>query len=185
MRGRLRTPFSGEITGAGSDKPSAGDITLIDTSTGGFVQFGWYLGSASGLPTVSTPHLFVGENIPGTTGEALQGEAGVGWGTYNLFSIQERSPGYYGFYLNGTYWFSTTYKHFNSGDARAVGEVDNDCTVMAARAFEPSPPNRTLQYRTQNTSGYQWNYFLDHRYASAGFESVPVSDIATDYAYGP
>lgn len=54
----LYAPTSDEVADYGTDKPDMGDIYII-TSAGGFVQFGWYLGSASNLPTVSTPTVFI------------------------------------------------------------------------------------------------------------------------------
>jgi hypothetical protein len=184
VKGVLRTPYSGEVSGAGAGKPSAADVYLISGSD--FVQWGWYLGSASQLPNVSTPYVFVGEYYPGQTNNELlrQGQA-LSWNTYYTFEIDFSStPGTYYFYLNGAYKFSTTRAHFTQGYAAFNGETNNTCTSMRARAYRSSSPNRTLQYLTYGSGGSVWHYFSDYRWADSGFVSTSVSDIATDWAYG-
>jgi hypothetical protein len=184
VRGVLRTPYSGEVAGFGAGKPSAADVAIINGSD--FVQWGWYLGSASQLPNVSTPYVFVGEYYPGQTNNELlrQGQA-LSWNTYYTFEVDFSStPGTYYFYLNGQYKFSTTRTHFTQGVATFNGETDNTCTSMRARAYASAPPNRTLQYLTFGSGGSVWHYFSDYRWADSGFVSTSVSDIATDWAYG-
>ena len=64
----IRTPNQADLYNYGSDMPSAADIFMFNQSGGGaFVQAGWYVGSAGGLPTATQPRVFWRENTP--TGE--------------------------------------------------------------------------------------------------------------------
>ena len=181
VHGVLRTPYSGEVTGAGTNRPSAADIYLI--SNADFVQLGWYLGSASQLPTVTTPYVFVGEFVTG--GELLRQGQALSWNTYYTFDIEFSStPGTYYFYVNGQYKFATTTVHAANWQASFTGEVGYNCTTMRGRAYASASPLRTLKYLTSGGGGSVWHYFVDSRFADTGYFSISGGDSATDYAYG-
>ncbi len=184
VMGVLKLPAAGEVTGVSSSQASVADVYLINLSD--FVQVGWYLGTASQLPTTSTPRMFVGEYYPGQyNGELLRAGPGLSWSSYHTFEISFTSTaGQYQFFLDGIYRFSTQRSHFSQGNAAFNGEVDSTCVRMEARAYRSVTPARTLEYLTYGSQGSYWHYFSDARYASSGFYSVSAGDTATDYSYG-
>ncbi|WP_328992369.1 hypothetical protein OG394_38970 [Kribbella sp. NBC_01245] len=184
----LRTPRQDEARGIGTNRPSAADIYIIQGAD--YVQWGWYLGSASQLPTVSTPHVFVGEYRPGYTNDELlrQGPA-LAWDTFYLFRIEftgeDGLPGqHYRFYFNNTYRFTTTAAHSSWGTAAFNGEVASTCTLMRARAYRSTAPTRVLMYLTYGSGGSVWHFFSDDYFNDPGFFSYDAGDIATNFAYG-
>jgi len=180
IQSQMETPYSGEITGISSSRPSGADIYLINGSD--FVQFGWYLGAASQLPYTTTPRMFIGEYYPGqTNNELLRAGPTLSWSTYYRFEIVRASNNNYTVYFQGVSQFTTKRTHFSSGGPGFNGEVDYNCTVMAARAYKNASPPRSLQYQNSSTG---WKYFADSRYASSGFYSLSAGDQATDWAYG-
>lgn len=100
VRGYLRTPYLEEVGGIGVGEPSAADVAVVNGP--GYVQVGWYVGSANGLPFAGSPRLWVAENIPGTRSEVLRAGPAIPWNSYDLYAIHESLtlPGYYDFYLN-------------------------------------------------------------------------------------
>jgi hypothetical protein len=182
VTGVLATPFSGEITG--SDISSAADIYI--GSEGDYVQVGWYLGSASQLAYVTTPHMFWGEYNPASLmyGEVLTEGPALSWGTYYSFEIAPAGNlvGKYDFFLQGMERGSTAISHFSEGLAAFNGETNDSCTIMRARAFHAASPFSTLEYKTSKTGS--WLYFNDSRWASAGYTSISGGGQGTDWAYG-
>lgn len=180
--GVIQTPYSGDITGYGSDKPSASDVYLI-TSSGGFVQIGWYVGSSSGLPYASSPRIFYGENVPGTRSELLQAGPGIGWNSADSYSVYSQGDYSYRFYVNGTYVGSTSYQHARQGEPVFNSEVEYLGTIMDSTAQSTSSPYKTLQY--ESTYGGSFAYFNDNYFGNVyGFYSGPAASSATDFTYG-
>ncbi|TWP32197.1 hypothetical protein [Leekyejoonella antrihumi] len=177
-RATIITPSPGDVYNYGSGRPTAGDIYMWYTDSSAFVQVGWYLGSASGLPTATQPRAFWGENTPG--GEALHAGSTLSWDT--VYSFQITNP------LNGTnvfnIWFEgsiiahTGYGHTLNAPG-FNGEVDYQCTRMHALAAHGTEPLSTLQYRYGS-----WYYFDGSRYADPGFYSEIFGESATNLSYG-
>lgn len=179
-------PDSGEITGISTSQPSAGDIFLTNAGLD-FVQVGWYLGSASGLPYTTTPRYFSGEYDPTTGGEVLLVGPTISFSTYHTFVIKSNGgAGDYAFYMDSVLRNVTTRNHAYLGHAAFNGEVDNTCVRMGARSYRPSPPLATLQYMTTSSGVTTQHYFTDHYYQSSDgiFVSDSAGDHSTDYAYG-
>jgi len=181
VQSQMQTPFSGEISGTGTGRPSAADIYIINGSD--FVQVGWYIGQANQLPSTSRPRLFIGEYYPGQSGnELLRAGATLSWGTFYGFEVVRETGNSYTVFLNGVSQFTTRRTHFSSGSPAFNGEVDYNCTVMAARAYRSASPPRSLQYQNSSSG---WKYFTDNRFADSGFFSLAVAgDHSTDWAYG-
>lgn len=176
----IKTPYPGDVYNYSSTQPAAADIYMFNQAGGGgFVQAGWYLGSASGLPNATQPRVFWGENTP--TGETLHAGPVLSWGT--VYSFMITNP------LNGTnkfnVWFQgniigqSTYAHSLNAPG-FTGEVSFKCTRMHGLAAHNQAPLRTLQYRYGS-----WSYFTGTRTTShTGFYSESAGDIATNYVYG-
>lgn len=176
----IETPNPGDVWNYDGLKPTAADIYMFNQSGGGgFVQVGWYLGSANGLPDATQPRLFWGENTP--TGEALHAGQTLSWGTIYSFMITNPLNGtnIFNIWLQGTIVDQTNYAHSLNAPA-FNGEVNNKCTRMFALASHYRSPLRTLQYRYGS-----WAYFSGTRYTNdSAFISTDAGDIATNYAYG-
>ena len=175
----IKTPDPSDVYNYAHNMPSAADIYMFNhAGGGGFVQVGWYLGSAPGLPDASQPRVFWGENTP--TGEALHAGAVLSWRTVYSFTIT--NP------LNGTnrfnIWFQgnlidqTDYAHSLNAPG-FNGEVNYKCTRMWALASHGQAPLRTLRYRYGD-----WSYFSGTLYMSPDFYSTLGGDIATNFSYG-
>jgi hypothetical protein len=197
VSGDIITPSNGDIPDPGG-LSSATDVFLRQTSSGSFVQVGWYTGTVAGMPVVNRPHLWVGENRP-LGGERLRGSfGGVGylldWGAHYTFKISE-SPtgsGNYKFFLNGDFVTDAEYSHFSaSGVPGFTGEIDCYNTTMEAIAVANAYPYNSLQSR--GADGVTWRTFEDNRFhCDAGmlhcdhFESLKLlSASGTDEADGP
>ncbi len=179
VRSVIETPGPSQVYGYGSGKVTAADIYL--SYGGAFVQVGWYLGEATGLPLTYTPRLFWGENVPG--GETLHAGANLSLGTIYAFAIlPSATNGFYRVLLQDNIVGTSQYAH----DVRSPGfngEVDYACTRMDAQAAHGSGPERTLQYYSRTSS--QFFYFDNSLFTNASnLVSTRLSDIATNYAYG-
>ena len=191
--GVMRTPNQGEITGAGTDRLSAATLNLIHPGVIDFVQIGWYVGSdrSNQLPTVSTPHMFVGEYTGGSSVELLRQGSPLQWSTYYTFSIHRHEiPGAFDdfyFYLNGVFRTSTVYLHEDYNWPVFNGEVNYSCTAMAARAYRSSAPYSTLQYLVHvNGTTPTWFLFYDLYDADPPYNIGDLAGYrATAYGYGP
>ncbi|HZO70437.1 MAG TPA: hypothetical protein VFB74_36020 [Kribbellaceae bacterium] len=176
----IKTPETYDVYNYDSTKPTAADIYMFNQAGGGgFVQVGWYLGSASGLPNATQPRLFWGENTP--TGETLHAGTWLSWGTYYKFGITNPLDGTnrFNIWLQEQIIGRSVYAHSLNAPA-FNGEVNYKCTRMHGLASRYQSPLRSLQYRYGS-----WNYFSGTRYVShADFFSIQGGDIATNYVYG-
>jgi hypothetical protein len=126
---------------------SISDIYIIDQA-GDFFQFGWYEGSATGLPYTSTPRVFIGEFHAGSTNnEVLARNENAGDP-----SNYER----YFAYVDGALVKESLYSH-DTGRIGSTGEVDFNCIGMLNDWAQTSTPYPTLQYHRISTgSWYAW-----------------------------
>jgi len=181
---KVTTPPSGEITGSGVNKPSAGDVFLYYSWD--FVQVGWYVGSAGDLPYSPTPRVFVGEAISSTGSEVLRAGPSLNWNTNYKFTIQRSSSsGAYEFLLDGVHLFDSLYLHMTQGRPGSVGEIAYPCTRMYHRAVTPAPAAPTLYFTTNGTT---WNDFTDaYSVLDPGGITIVSTDAgstATHFGYG-
>lgn len=164
VTGQLQTPVS-PLTGI-SYGPSAGDVVLLNYATGEFVQYGWYEGSATGLPFSSVPRAFFGEST--STGEILTAGPSLAPGSTHSFKLLRTITGGYHAYLDGTYSLSNTVSKGSIPTPEVVGETDVLCTAMLAIAHrDPSPPYPTLYFGTGTPTSLTWNVFIDSYVKSA------------------
>lgn len=176
----IETPSRSDVWNYDSQRPTGADIFMFNQSGGGgFVQVGWYLGSASGLPNATQPRVFWGENTP--SGEALHAGPTLSWGTIYSFMITNPLNGanIFNIWFQGTIIDQSNYAHSLNAPA-FNGEVDNKCTRMFALASHYQPPLRTLQYRYGS-----WAYFSGTQYTNdSAFISTDAGDVATNFSYG-
>lgn len=194
VAGSLHIPSSVTLNG---QPTSAADIVLIGSDNNHFVQFGWYVGSAAGLPTTSTPRLFFGQGTF-SGGETLTAvNVAVSPGSLHTFSLRRNetltSPNYRKVYafLDGIQVFIGGVHDYSANLPRVVGETNYLCAEMTMDASEDvGPPFRTLRFHTQ-ASGYQ--YWLQHvntgtppsPYTNCWVNSRFNNEAATAFVYGP
>ena len=199
VTGQIYTPDSGSMYNTGSDLPAAADVVLDNASADDFLQYGWYLGGfgsqpgSSGLPTVTTPHIFWGEYDTALSYEYLHEGAALSWSTAYGFQILQTTTGGYHFILNGTYQNSNQYGHGSLPAALAQGETQVECTTMYAFVERhPEPPLSTLYYATGSPSSPTWTLFndfyaLSSDAADAGsgvYTAMSAGAAGTLYGYG-
>jgi hypothetical protein len=190
INSQLTTPQSIDLWGFGVGMPSAGDVGLVNYSNGDFVQYGWYVGSATGLPYASIPRVFFGEwNLSGGY-ETLTAGPYLNWGESHNFRILKNTAGAYAALLDGSSMITSAYTHGTIPTPQMTAETDVLCTRMHAVATRnPAPPARTLYYATGSVSSPTWNLFVDVYLKSADtsrgtFVSTSAGDQASFYGYG-
>lgn len=167
INSQITTPRSTDVWGYGVGMPATGDIGLVNYSSGEFVQYGWYVGSATGLPYTSTPRVFFGESVSGG-GEVLTAGPNLFWRTSYTFRILKTTAGGYRMSLGGVYQLSNSYTHGSLPTPQMTGETDFLCTRMDALAIrDPTPPVTTLYYATGSPASPTWNVFVDTYLKSA------------------
>lgn len=180
VKGRIKTPRADQVWGYSSIRPSAADVYM--SKAGDFVQLGWYVGQATGLPYAGVPRVFYGEATPG--GEDLSAGPVLGWDQHHMFAITPEggvADGDYEFRVDGDPVGTTGEDHVAHARAGFVGEINDKCTRMYGLAALDGP-GRTLQYKDGGT----WdNWFVDQRTKNANWlYSVEATGPSTAYVYG-
>lgn len=154
---------------------------MLNPSSGGFVQIGWYLGETiTGLPQADTPRLFFGEG--GADSEQLIAGPTIGWNRDYAFKLEILGDGTFDYYYQGNLVGSSSSPHPDAKDARYLGEINQSSEQMWAEAVDTYTGSiRTLEY--ENPTG--WHHFGDHYYSDPPFYSQSDGDIATDLVSGP
>lgn len=190
VTGQLQTPGS-TLPGIASG-PSAADLSVINYSTGEFLQYGWYEGAADGLPYSTVPRVFFGEStVTNASGEVLIPGPTLLPGSSHQFQILKTVTGGYHMYLDGAYALSNTFVKGPLPTPQMTGETNVLCTEMRAVAHRyPSPPNPTLYYASGTAGSPVWSLFIDTYLKSAdaaatgGFASTSWNGQATFFGWG-
>jgi hypothetical protein len=163
VRSTVRVPSS--IAGDAAGRPSAADVAMISGSS--FVQYGWYVGSATGLPLTTTPRWFAGQSTG--VGETLYDlgpvAASVIGGAAQLTLIRNENTsdpinyGHYFAYLNGVPHFELPAVSPSSMLPYATGEVNVTCTQMEADFWNLLPLAATLELH--HFVGNAWGLWVE------------------------
>lgn len=170
VRATIYVPTQGVIQGltvhSGYYPFSMGDVYMMTPGGGGgFVQAGWYLGKASQLDEVYTPHFFWGENAPAgyLNGEWLRTGPQLSWGNYYTVTIWKNANNTWNVSLQGSLKGTSAFAH-TLGSVGFNGETPFQCITMSAFATHSSPPYASLQYAYGT-----WNYW-----SGSLFDDPPV-----------
>jgi hypothetical protein len=156
---------TGNLYGQGT---SAADIAmLIDDSTEHFFQIGWYIGSADGLTTTSTPKYFVGEGTLSNSSETLTNVnvslTGGSWHAFKLVQDENSSSStfrHYLGYIDGSLVWTSTLSTAIEGRPRVTAETNFDCADMYGHA-STSNGGATMQGHHANSTWSTWQQHLN------------------------